>query len=313
MLLKINKKNLFLAVIVTLIILLLNGCGETGKILDVLPNNYDTVICFRVNIEGNGFVNVGTGGDEYTAARVGGRFTKDESGVFVFDTGGQADGTWRIPWFNANWIRYVDMGYVELNDKVGELIAQSGNWTIETIFALPVNHQHDIVDQYIWVFSDFVPFPTNMTGLSWREMFMRIINPSTGIINIAPPAKDASGDPDYFSPLVDTYRQASKGYWTHLVVTKTEEGTVSIYINGEKSGTETLTYPVFAEGIFTGNYLGRTPYPDGGPDGANTVFGYTLYNAGYYHFAIDDKAWSDSEALKRYENSLVGRGTLVFW
>jgi hypothetical protein len=310
---KLCKKNLFLAVIIGLAVLLYNTCGEAGKILEVLPATYDTIVCFRVNFEGNGFENVGTGGDEFTAIAVGGRFTKDASGLYVFDTGGKAEGTWRIPWMNANWIRYVEMGYVELNEKVGELLAASENWTIETIFALPLSHQHDIVDQYIWFFSDSFPFPPNMFGVSWREMFMRIISPSTGLINVAPPGKDAAGDPDYFSPLVDNYRQASKGYWTHLVVTKTEDGLVTIYINGEQSGREEVVFPEFLEGTFVNNFLARTPYPDGGPDGANNVFGYTLYNTGYYHFAIDVKAWDASEVSRRYENSLVGRGTLVFW
>jgi len=333
-----NKNKIL--IILSVIAAVLFSCGGPGEILEVVRNSYDTPICFRVNLDGTGFMNVGTievegyDRDDFTATAVGGVFTS-QKGIKIYSTGGYIEGTYRIPWYNGIWDRYQGQGYVELNDKVGQFIAESEEWTIEIYFAMPSDWANDSVDQYLFIMGDAYPNNVanmgisygNWFGLSLREMFIRYEdNTFVGLLNTA--AKDGLA-PDWGRATTD--RDTPKGYWTQIAVTKTANSKISIYINGKLAGSNTASawtsgtaaippvqvnrsFPDYANApIPLGKgYLARTPYADGGPDEA-TVFGWTLAQAYYHHFAVDNRAWDAVEVEERFYKSIVGRGTLFFW
>jgi len=109
---KMLKHSLILAMVGVLTVLACMSCGE-DEILSEESGTYDALVCFRVNAAGDGFENIGTG-TGYTAEAVNGSF-EEKNGRKVYNTGGTADGTYTIPWFQTNtWTRYVGMGYVDL-------------------------------------------------------------------------------------------------------------------------------------------------------------------------------------------------------
>ena len=309
------------------------SCGD-DEVLALDPDTYDTVVAFRVNRTGDGFRNIGTGGNAYTATAVGGSFTTS-AGRRVFDTGGTEDGTWNIPWSAGNsWKRFIDIGYVNLGEAVGDLLATSAEWTVEAIFAFPGDYPMDIVDQYVWSFNNETPFPASMIGFNPRHMFVRLNKPQGNLnpghktnpdsLDAATAQRDGrNGDPNndfynakYYEPswggLNDTYRSQFPGYWTHVVVTKSGD-TITIYKDGQKTGSDTLdAFPTYEAGTFVENYLGKTPYVDGGESGTG-VYGSNLRQTAYYHFAIDDKAWDADEVDTRFNDSPVGKGQLIVW
>jgi len=294
-----------------LAVLVCMSCGGDDDEVLAQEGNYDTPVCFRVNTAGNGFVNIGTG-TGYTATVSDGAFA-EVSGRKVYNTGGTADGTYLIPWAQTipPWTRYVGMGYVDLGAKTGELL-KGDNWSIEIVFALHALHQADVSDQYICSFNTNTPFPDSFIGLCYREQQVRVRNGT---------AFNTGGSTDFvdFTSLTSwdaalTMHSTAKGQWAHYVVTKAADGTVSLYINGsEIYSIKRTDYPAFDDVTFAENYLGKTPYHNGGEDGANDVYGFDLPNTKFYHFAIDDKAWSADEVDKRFLNSPVGKGQLVSW
>jgi hypothetical protein len=329
MLQKICKPAVISIVVIGIIVVLLNmGCGGGEDVLAIDPNTYDTPVCFRVNSDGTGFRNIGTGGAEFKAEaksaedRPGGAFEMVD-GRRVFNTMGQREGTWLIPWFAPNtWDRYVDIGWVEFCQNTADLIATSDEWTVEIIFALEVSHQADMIDQYVWSFID-KKFPDRMIGLCWRYLYIRAIDlpgltgGESGLINL-PNAWTAASE----------FRGGALGRFAHVVTTKNIDGILSTYFNGTLVSSQptqfrpsdtapwvTIPYPDFQEGAFRAGYFGRTPYNgwEENGDNAPNALGNDLPNAALYHFALDGKLWDAGEVEARFMNSVVGRDQLVFW
>jgi len=311
--------------IVILAVMACIGCKGDDEILALDTDVYDTVVAFRV--KNGAFKNIGTGGDTYTATVVGGSYTTSQ-GRNVYTTGGTENGlTYVVPWFDtATWKRYSDIGYVSLNQATADLLATSAAWSVETIFALPPDSRTDIVDQYVWGAYNYEPdvgFANYMIGFCWREIFLRVVDNGGPLGDFAALGANDTRAGDWAAS--DTVREGGKGAWKHVVVTKTASGTVTIYVDGIQTGSGVLgfegttqthsSFPVFTAGSFTRFWLGKCPYPIGGaqtPNGEGT-YGDDLVNTAYYHFAIDDKAWSASEVTKRYADSPMGKGQMLIW
>ena len=329
----VRRISFCLPVISIFVLLLCMSCDEIGRVMQRSPNVYDTVVCFRVNWEGDGFINIGRGNDKYdadefTAVSTGGEYTAS-GGRRVFNTAGRTDGQWIIPWWTSGrWDRYVDVGWVDFCEKTGELIASSEEWAVEVVFAFPVSHPSDMADQWLWAFSDSsVPtnggVPNTYIGFNWREITVFAVD-----------VPNSTGGRSGFNTTDDwvagiPYRDMASGWWVHLVTTKDKDGIISNYINGilinrnptqfrpsDTSPYETIPYPDYEDGsVFTVRTFGKTLYADWrvNPNGSGAAYGNDISRAGLYHFAIDDKAWNDAEAKRRYEKSFVGQGILSTW
>ena len=311
--------------------LLCAGCGGEEE-LERIPNIYDTAVCFRVNADRNGFENIGVGTatipkEEFTAEAMGGQFTKSH-GMPVYNTMGTLDGDWIVPWFvTGRWDRYIDIGWIEFCENTGNLIAASDEWTVEVVFAFPNDHPADMADQWLWAFADNSvastgAYPNTYIGFNWREtvLFAVDVPRSTGGRAGFNSADDwAAGVP---------YRSQASGFWKHLVTTKDADGLISNYLDGflvnynytqfrpsETAPWESIPYPDFQEGAFSVRTFGKTLYGSWveNASGVNTAYGNDISRAGLYHFAIDNKSWDSNEVYNRYEKSLVGRGTLIYW
>ena len=258
-----------------------------------------TPVAYRVNTAGDAFVNLGTGTGYNPAAEGGGFGTS--GGLNVFDTKGTQDGQWKYHWFDGWWDRYLNVGYVDLGAKAGDLIAGS-NWTVETIFAMPSNHPDALIDQYLWSFVK--DSPVNIVGFCWREMYVRARLNDAGTDFTA--FDWESGIP---------YRNVPFGKWTHIVVTKTPEH-VTTYLNGTQLYKVPATnFASYSAGELTLNYFGKSPYYDQNspPAAGDVFFGMYLARTGLYHFAIDDNAWNEDKVTMRYTNGPVGNETLTSW
>jgi hypothetical protein len=310
---KIGKTSLVLALVGALAVLACMSCGgDDDVVVGGGSDTYDAVVCFRVNAAGTAFENIGSSKDgsvKYAATpqRSGGAFESNGQHK-VYNTKGTQEGEYWVPWMEHNpafkWKRYINVGIVDLGANTGDLLASLNNWTVETIFALPSDHPLDLVDQFVWSFVDAAPVNTTMIASNWREMYLRVWKP-------APDQWDVGGL-DWVT--AEPYRPMALGQWAHLVVTKTSGGAITTYINGAQVSGGTISFPTFAAGELKVNSLGKTPHMDTPlPDDADNCFGMDLANTKYFHFAIDNKAWSASEVTTRYNNSHVGKGYLVSW
>jgi len=310
---KIGKTSLVLALVGVLAVLACMSCGGDDEVVGEEGETYDAVVCFRVNAAGTAFENIGSskgGSVTYTATpqRGAGAF-ETVSGRKVFNTKGTKDGQWKFHWFEGFWDRYINVGYVDLGANTGDLLASLNNWSIETVFALPADHPDAIVDQFVWSFVDAAPLTNNQTGqmvaFGWREMYTRVVSPA---------AELNAGFTDDPWGAGTAYRAIPIGAWAHLVVTKTAGGMITSYINGTQMNQNTIDFPTtYTAGSFKVNALGKDPYMDIPAPAGDVAFGMDLANTKYFHFAIDNKAWSASEVTTRYMNSPVGKGQLVAW
>jgi len=273
-----------------------------------------TPLAYRVNAAGTAFANAGNGSG-YTATENGKGSFVTSGGLKVYDTVGKQEGRWKYDWFNGWWDRYIDVGYINLGAQAGKLIAESSDFSIETIFALPADNPDAVVDQVIWSFADTTTVTNDLFSLGWREVYLRIWSETySGGPAHAPHEIHGALNKDGAS-WDNTREDAHKPYgkWVHTVVTKSG-GTLTMYIDGVQIWTRTITnWPAYTATNFTDNYLGKNPHPGADAAAEAEAFGGDLARTGYYHFAIDNKAWNAAKVDLRYNKGPVGSGVLTTW
>jgi arabinan endo-1,5-alpha-L-arabinosidase len=247
----------------------------TSAVAGIVVSASPLKVKYVVNEESNGFVNVApSDGSIYTATVIGGSFGT-VNGLKVFDTGGIDSGTdITAPWdSNTTWDHYTNVGYVDLGPRVGDLLCDLEDFSIETYVYVPSDYQIVSLGNYVWTFADSDNEPSNAVWFRYRE----------GNYTIKKDGTDESVE--------NGYNTISLGSWHQILVSK-NNSTAAIYVDGSllKTGTSATITAAFQAGTFTYNYLGKPAY------NADEY----LHNSRFYSFSLYDKAFSAAEVSALY-------------